>query len=92
MTKTIIGQANTNSVGFDKENPIRVLHVDDDSHFGFVAKRILEQQGSLQVESALSVKEAFEKIKEKDFDVIVSDYQMPIKDGLQFLKELKKKR
>ncbi len=89
MTKPIIGLANTNSVEVDRENPIRVLHVDDDSNFGVVAKRILEQQGPFKVESAFSVEEAYRKMKKKEFDVIVSDYQMPIKDGLQFLQELK---
>ena len=29
------------------------------------------------------------KLGEKEFDVVVSDYEMPVKDGLQFLKELK---
>ena len=46
-------------------------------------------QGPFHVDSAGSVEEAYEKMKQKDYDVIVSDYQMPIKDGLQFLKELK---
>jgi CheY-like chemotaxis protein len=40
--------------------------VDDDSNFGVVAKRILEMQGPFQVDSALSVKEAFERITEKE--------------------------
>ena len=66
MTKPIIGLANNNSVGFESENPIRVLHVDDDSNFVVVAKRILEMQGPFQVDSALSVKEAFERITEKE--------------------------
>jgi len=41
------------------------------------------------VESVSSIKEAFEKMKKREFDVIASDFQMPIKDGLQFLKELR---
>ncbi len=72
-----------------KDEHIRVLHVDDEVSLLKVAKQILELQGLFQVDSAGSVEEAFEKMKQKDYDVIVSDYQMPIKDGLQFLKELK---
>ena len=72
-----------------KDEHIRVLHVDDEVSLLKVAKQILELQGHFQVDSAGSVEEAYEKMKQKDYDVIVSDYQMPIKDGLQFLKELK---
>ncbi len=41
------------------------------------------------VASAFSVQEAIKKIAEEKFDVIVSDFEMPIKNGLEFLKELK---
>ena len=70
-------------------NPIRILHVDDDVAFLTTAKQCLEMQANIEVESVLSVQEALEKLKTKKFDVIVSDYQMSGKDGLEFLKELK---
>ena len=70
-------------------NPIRVMHVDDDAAFLCMAKQCLEMQGEIEVDSAQSVKEAFEMLKTKKFDVIVSDYQMSGKDGLEFLDELK---
>jgi len=72
-----------------EEAPIRVLHVDDEAGFLKVAKQILEMQGAFQVETASSVEEAIKKMKRKRFDVVVSDYQMPEKDGLEFLKELR---
>jgi PAS domain S-box-containing protein len=75
-----------------EKTPIRVLHVDDEAGFLKVAKQCLEMQGSFQVETASSVDEAMEKMKKKTFDVIVSDYKMPEKDGLEFLKELRDKR
>lgn len=68
---------------------LRVLYVDDDC-FLKVSKQILEMDGRIKVELATSVFEAFEKLKQFHFDVIVSDYEMPIKNGLQFLEELKK--
>ncbi len=68
---------------------IRVLHVDDEAGLLKVAKQILEMQGSFQVETALSVNEAMEKMKKKAFDVIVSDYVMPERNGLDFLRELR---
>ena len=76
-------------VGIIEEVPIRVLHVDDEAGFLRVAKQCLEMEGNLKVETASSVEEAMEKLEEKDFDTIVSDYVMPGKDGLEFLKELR---
>jgi len=74
---------------YQKTKPIRVLHVDDDAAFLKLAKRVLQAEGSFQVETASSVHEALERMKEEEFDVIVSDYKMPEKDGLAFLKELR---
>jgi PAS domain S-box-containing protein len=68
---------------------IRVLQVDDESGFLKVAKQILEMKGPFQVDTAVSVDEAMEKMEKKTYDVIVSDYKMPFKDGLEFLKELR---
>jgi PAS domain S-box-containing protein len=73
----------------NEKEQIRVLHVDDDSSFLDVAKQCLEVEGSFQVDTAFSVCEALEKMKSKTYDVIISDYQMPGKDGLGFLKELR---
>ena len=74
-----------------KAEVIRVLHVDDDQIWLKVAKQCLETQGEFEVNTASSVNEALEKLKKMDYDVIVSDYQMPDKDGLEFLKELREK-
>jgi PAS domain S-box-containing protein len=71
------------------ESSIQVLHVDDDDDFLERSKRFLEMQDSFQVETALSVKEALQKISQKPYDVIVSVYQMPETNGLEFLKELR---
>ncbi len=76
-------------VSLTEKVPMQVLHVDDDASFLKVAKQCLKMQGRLQVETAVSVEEAMEKMKEKTFDAIVSDYVMPEKDGLEFLKELR---
>ena len=73
------------------ERQIRVLHVDDDPAFSKVAKQCLETQGEFEVDTASSVNEASEKLKKEDYDAIVCDYQMPGRDGLEFLKELREK-
>jgi PAS domain S-box-containing protein len=70
---------------------IRVLHVDDEPALLKVAKQCLELQSEFEVDTASSVNEALEKLKKTNYDVIVSDYQMPGKDGLELLEELRKK-
>src|SRR3990170_957506 len=89
MIKPVVESLPEAIVDLTEETLIRVLHVDDDADFLNTAKQILEMQSSFQVETARSVEEAKDKMKEKTFDVIVSDYVMPGKNGLEFLKELK---
>lgn len=76
-------------IGLTIEAPIRVLCVDDETSFLNSTKQILELQGSFHVKLASSVMEALQKMGDEVFDVIVSDYQMPEKDGLDFLRELR---
>jgi len=75
----------------DLNERIRVLLVDDETSLLKISKQCLEMDAPLQVDTATSVKEAFQKLDVLKYDVIVSDYQMPIKDGLEFLKELREK-
>jgi two-component system sporulation sensor kinase A len=77
-------------VDLSERKPIRVLHVDDELGLLKVAKQCLEMQGHFQVDTASSVEEALNKLKEKEYDAVVSDYKMPGKDGLEFLKQLRK--
>ena len=73
-----------------KEGLPRVLLVDDDPCFLEVSKQILEIEGKFEVEMATSVGDALKKLEQFYYDVIISDYDMPGKNGLQFLEELKK--
>jgi len=54
-----------------------------------IAKQCLEIQGAFQVDTASTVEEAIGRMEKEDYDVIVSDYQMPGKDGLEFLREVR---
>ena len=89
VTKSTAESLSTIVVDVIAKEPIQVLHVDDEADFLKAAKRCLETQGEFQVDTASSVEEAMKKMKTKQFDVIVSDYVMAGKDGLEFLKELR---
>ncbi len=68
---------------------IRVLHVDDDLPILEVSKQILMMENNFKIDSTTSVDEAYKMLETDDYDVIISDYEMPIKNGLDFLKELR---
>jgi PAS domain S-box-containing protein len=75
-----------------KSEIIRVLYVDDDASILEISKQILQDiDNGLDIDFAYGVDEAFEKLASAKYDVVVSDYEMPIKNGLDFLKELKEK-
>jgi DNA-binding NtrC family response regulator len=91
MAKTSAKPSPTTNSDPAKETLMYVLHVDDDDDFLIISKRLLERQGLFQVESVLSVKEALKKLGQKQYDMIISDYQMFGRSGLDFLKELRNK-
>jgi PAS domain S-box-containing protein len=68
------------------------LHVDDDSSTREISKQILMDMGNFEIDSACCVDEAFKKLSTGQYDIIISDYEMSQKDGLQFLKELREQK
>jgi PAS domain S-box-containing protein len=89
MVESVIQSHAEIVVGSTEKSKIRVLHVDDEPDLLRVTKQCLELEGMLQVDSVSSVKEALAKFEKERYDAVVSDYQMPGKDGLEFLKELR---
>ncbi len=65
---------------------ITVLHVDDEPVLMDVTKLFLERDGTIGVTTTTSVREALETLKSSTFDAIISDYEMPEQDGIDFLK------
>lgn len=65
---------------------IRVLCVDDEPYILDITKTFLEQSGDLRVDMAQSGYIAMRLLKEHPYDAVVSDYDMPEIDGIEFLK------
>ncbi|HEY3419182.1 MAG TPA: response regulator [Methanomassiliicoccales archaeon] len=68
---------------------IQVIYVDDEKNLLDIGKAFLERNGELKVDVALSAEEANRSMSHVHYDAIVSDYQMPGTDGLQFLKSVR---
>src|SRR4030066_611529 len=78
-------------VGEEKAVPnVRILVIDDEMIVCESCKRILEEEG-YEVETALSGKEAFDKMKTAPFDIVLTDLKMPGIDGMEVLKTFRKK-
>jgi DNA-binding NtrC family response regulator len=75
--------------GSNKKELIEVLLVDDDKAFLKTAEQSLKLHGNFNVETAISVAEALEKMRNKKPDAIICDIQMPLTDGFEFLKALR---
>ncbi len=68
---------------------ISVLYVDDDTSLLEIGKFLLEKDGSVEVDTCSSVRDALTNISGKHYDVIISDYAMPVQNGLKFLQGLR---
>ena len=60
----------------------QILIIDDDPGIVLFLRMLCSDMGN--VETAVNGKAGLEKVKEKYFDVIISDVKMPVMDGLEF--------
>ncbi|WP_277541759.1 GAF domain-containing protein [Haloarcula laminariae] len=65
---------------------VRVLHVDDDPDFAETAAAFLERDDArFEVETATSASAGLDRLADEEFDCVVSDYEMPGRNGIEFL-------
>ncbi len=64
-----------------------ILLVEDNNQMRNYLKLILKEY---HIVEAINGKEGLKELKKYDFDIIITDYMMPVMDGLSFVKELKK--
>lgn len=67
----------------------RILYVDDEPALLTLSKTYLERSQEFTVDIAKSAKEALGGEALSSYDAIISDYQMPEIDGIEFLKEVR---
>jgi PAS domain S-box-containing protein len=66
---------------------ITILLVDDQPELLEITRIFLEKDGDLIVDTASSAEEALRMLHDKKYDAVVSDYNMPEMDGIEFLNE-----
>jgi len=70
-------------------NRVFVLYVDDEPTLLDLGKTFLERGGVIDVEITSSSIDALVLLKKRDYDGIISDYQMPEMDGIALLKKVR---
>ena len=69
---------------------VRVLHVDDEPRFtGLTTTHLQRIDDRYVVETAESVTEGLDRLADGRFDCVVSDYDMPGKNGIDFLEAVR---
>ncbi|MFA5332430.1 MAG: PAS domain S-box protein [Methanoregula sp.] len=68
---------------------LSVLYVDDEPTLLDIGRIFLEMSGHLRIDTASSAGEALGKIKQQNYDGIISDYEMPGINGIEFLRHIR---
>ena len=69
---------------------IKVMVVDDQTSMRAMIRRTLQDLGFRDVRDKAAAAEALEEIRANRVHLVISDYNMPDMDGLQFLQEVRK--
>jgi CheY-like chemotaxis protein len=67
----------------------RILIVDDDPGVLFAFESALEQLPNCEIETATGGAQALQRLAEKEFDLLITDYRMPDMDGLALAMRLR---
>lgn len=71
------------------QRPLSVLYIDDEPNLLDVIRIILEQVGNMVVATCDSGACALALLKKQEFDVVISDYDMPEMNGMSVLKRVR---
>lgn len=68
-----------------------ILYVDDEPDVLDITKLFLEDTGNFRVETSTSAKQMLDSSTIETYDAVITDYQMPVMNGIEFLKEIRKR-
>ncbi|MEN6395233.1 MAG: PAS domain S-box protein [Methanoregula sp.] len=69
---------------------IHVLYVDDEPALLDLTRLFLERSGDFSVDTTVSALEATGRLRDRHYDLVISDYQMPEMNGIEFLQQIRK--
>jgi PAS domain S-box-containing protein len=73
----------------DRKFAVALLLVDDEPSLLEIGQAFLERTEGVRVTPAASARAALLELERTQFDAVVSDYQMPEMDGIEFLREVR---
>ena len=77
-------------MGIAAAERVQVLHVDDDPEFADLTATFLERTDDrLAVSTATSADAGLDHLADGEFDCVVSDYDMPGRNGIEFLRAVR---
>ncbi|HCT04229.1 MAG TPA: diguanylate phosphodiesterase, partial [Pseudomonas sp.] len=68
--------------------PLSILIVEDHPLQHIYLQHLLSELGEFMLEAAQDGKEALERLRQRDFDLVLTDLLMPGMDGVQFIQSL----
>ena len=68
---------------------IHILHLDDEPIILEITRMYLEKTGRVSVDTTTNPQEAIRLLSSSRYDAVISDYEMPVMDGIEFLKEIR---
>jgi DNA-binding NtrC family response regulator len=71
------------------EEPIYVLIIEDDAVIAAITKKRLEENHNIRAEIETDTNKVLDKIQSRGVDCVISDFDMPEKDGLEVLKDVR---
>ncbi|MCL7418902.1 MAG: response regulator, partial [Halalkalicoccus sp.] len=71
---------------------IRILHVDDELDLAeLTAAFLMREDDQFSIETASNASNGLDRFSETQFDCVISDYDMPGQNGIEFLKTIREK-